>query len=478
MEVSESHSDGGPSLKVLTMTRLKLNGFSGKGTFQRGVHPPERKELSRECPIEVLPHPESVLIPLTQNIGESCQAVVAPKQEVAFGEKIADAEGFISAPLHAPLSGRIAKFAVTTLPNARHVSAIQIDAHAEQIPVETLKNDMFARVWPKDVAGMFSPEEISRRIRAGGLVGLGGAAFPTHVKIAHNTQKSIDTLLINGCECEPYLTTDYRVMVEAPDPVVTGALLGGLATKADHIIVCVEDNKPFAIEAIKKAAQGTRVKVAVLKTKYPQGSERHMIKAVLNRVIPLGRLPADVGVAVSNVATIASLARAVLYEKPLTHRVICVTGGGIKRPANLLVPIGVSYRRLIDYCGGMSEDAARVISGGPMMGFSFTDLDMPVTKGTSGLTILTHDEIRRKPETACLRCGRCVDVCPMALVPAKLALSGRKKDVKMAEKYNIMGCLETGCCGYVCPANIPLIQLIRVGKAMVAAKRKEEEKSR
>lgn len=465
-------------LKVLIMLGFGLKEFPGKGTFKRGVHPPERKEISRDCPIEVIPSPATLLIPLTQNIGESCKAVVAPKQEVVFGEKIADAEGFVSAPLHAPLSGKIVKFAMTTLPNGRHVSAIQIDAHPEQISGEALRNDMFGREWPKDVSGMFPSEEISRRIRAGGLVGLGGAAFPTHVKISYNTKKTIDTFLINGCECEPYLTTDYRVMVEAPDPVITGALLGGLAINADQIIVCIEDNKPLAIESISKAAKGTGVKVAVLKTKYPQGSERHMIKAVLDRIIPLGGLPSDVGVAVSNVATIAAVARAVIYEKPLTHRIICVTGGGIKRPANLLVPLGISYRTLIDYCGGMTADAARVISGGPMMGFSFTDLDMPVTKGTSGLTVLSHDEIKRKVETACLRCGRCVDVCPMALVPAKLALAGRKKDIDMAEKYNIMGCLETGCCGYICPANIPLIQLIRVGKAMVTANRKQQEKPR
>ncbi|MBU0995999.1 MAG: electron transport complex subunit RsxC [Proteobacteria bacterium] len=456
---------------------FRLKGFPGKGTFKRGVHPPERKNLSQDISIEVIPPPEKLLIPLLQNIGEACKAVIEPKQEVVFGEKIADADGFISAPLHAPLSGKIAKFAMTTLPNGRHVKAIQIDAHKEQVSEDALWHDMFFRDWPKDVYSLFSSEEISKRIRNAGIVGLGGAAFPTHVKIKYNQKKSIDALLVNGCECEPYLTTDYRVMVEAPEPVITGALFAAMATNAGQIVVCIEDNKPLAVKAISNAAKGTGIKVAVLKTKYPQGSERHMIKAVMNRVIPLGGLPGDVGVVVSNVATIAAVARAVLYEKPLTHRVVCVTGGGIKRPANLLVPLGMSYRALIDYCGGMTENAARILSGGPMMGFSFTDLDMPVTKGTSGITVLTHDEIKRDKETACLRCGRCVDVCPMALVPARLALAARKRDVEMAEKYNIMGCLETGCCGYVCPANIPLIQLIRAGKAMVMTNRKLQSKN-
>lgn len=450
-----------------------LQGFKGNGTFDRGVHPPGRKDFSDRLKIQPIPSPEKVLIPLQQNIGSPCEPVVEWKQDVQFGEKIAVGEGFISASLHSPLAGRIQREMMTTLPNARHVKALPVKASGKQVGADTLLGELLDSKWPKNVKGMYRPEEISERIKNAGIVGLGGAAFPTHVKIHYNPEKVVDTLLINGCECEPYLTTDYRLMIEAPAAVITGSLLGGIATKVKNVVICIENNKPEAISAIKSAAEGTEVKVAVLKTKYPQGSERHMIKAVLNRIIPLGGLPSDVSVAVSNVGTIAAVAQAVLRSRPLTHRVVCVTGGGIKYPRNLYVPIGISYRELIEYAGGFKENASRIISGGPMMGFSFTDLDMPITKGTSGLTVLSDEEVEVERETACLRCGRCVDVCPMRLVPARLALSARHRNIEMAERYNIMGCLETGCCAYICPANIPLVQMIRMGKAMVMAHRKK-----
>jgi electron transport complex protein RnfC len=261
-------------------------------------------------------------------------------------------------------------------------------------------------------------------------------------------------------------------MVESPGAVIAGALLAGCSTGAKEIIVCIEDNKPDAVKEMRMAARATRIKIAALKTKYPQGSERHMIMAIIKRIMPLGRLPGDVGVAVSNVGTAAAVAGAVLRGKPLTHRIVCVTGEGIVNPKNLLVPMGIRYGDLIEYCGGFTKDAARVVSGGPMMGFSFSDFDMPVTKGTGGITVLTKEDVNREKETSCIRCGRCVDVCPMHLVPTRLALASRHGNMEMAEKYNIMGCMESGCCAYICPANIPLVQLIRTGKAMLAAKGK------
>ena len=452
---------------------LNLKGLKGKGTFPRGIHPQEQKHFSAESAIEVLPAPANVLLPLLQNIGAPCKTIVKPKQNVCYGEMVAESKAIISASIHSPISGKVMKESVTTLPNARHVPAIPIKAEGEQLEGKDLWNDILGGEWPKQFNGDFTPEDINKMIDDAGIVGLGGAAFPTYVKIAFNREKPIDTLLINGCECEPYLTTDYRMMLEAPEPIITGALLAGIATGAKDIIICIENNKPAAIDAIRKKIKGTNIKVAVLKTKYPQGSERHMIMAVLKRIMPLGALPADVGTVVSNVGTIAAVARAVLKGKPLTHRVVTVTGGGIKNPKNLLAPIGVSYGELIEYCGGLTNNAARVLSGGPMMGFAFTDFHMPITKGTSGITVLTHEDMEKSKETNCIRCGKCVDVCPMNLVPTKLAQAAKYKNIELAERYNILACMESGCCGYTCPANIPLVQLIRMGKAMVLGQKKK-----
>ncbi len=258
-------------------------------------------------------------------------------------------------------------------------------------------------------------------------------------------------------------------MVEAPAPIVTGALLAGQSMGVERIVIGVEDNKMAAVAALKKAAEGTAVQVAVVKTKYPQGSEKHLIHAVIKRQVPLGGLPSDVGVTMSNVGTMAAVARAVIHKKPLTHRIISVTGGGIVNPSNVLAPIGVSFGDLIDFCGGLTADAARMIAGGPMMGFAFANQNAPVTKGTGGLTVLTKDEVRATEETACVRCGKCVEVCPMNLVPTRIALASRNQDTALAQRYNIMACFECGSCAYACPAHIPLVQLIRAGKACVTA---------
>ena len=238
---------------------------------------------------------------------------------------------------------------------------------------------------------------------------------------------------------------------------------------ARDIVINVEDKKMDAVDALRQAAQDTIIRIAVLKTKYPQGSEKHLILALTKHEVPLGGLPSDVGMAVSNVGTIAAVAMALIKGKPLTHRVVSVTGGGVARPANLLAPIGISFGELIEFCGGLNENVSRMIAGGPMMGFPFTDPETPVTKGTSGLTILTKEEIQKAEETSCVRCGRCVDVCPMRLVPTKIAIAGRHKDLELARRYNIMACFECGCCAYICPASIPLVQLIRAGKALIAA---------
>jgi len=454
------------------MTRMATT-LSGEGTFPHGVHPPERKGLAADAAIEVLPTPAQVNIPLLQHVGAPCESIVKSKQEVVIGELIAESKAFISAPIHASVNGGVGMASVATLPNGRHVAAVPIKASETQPSAAELFKDVFGGDWPTCGLEQYAPEQIVEAAKTAGLVGQGGAAFPTCVKLKHNPEKPIDTILLNGCECEPYLTADYRMMVETPAPIITGALLAGRACSAKRILVAIEDNKPLAIDTMKQAAKGTDVQIVVLKTKYPQGGEKQTIFAALGRTVPAGGLPLDVGVVVSNVGTAAALARAVLRGKPLTHRVISVTGGGIVRPRNLLAPIGASYKDLIDYCGGLKPNASRVIAGGPMMGFSLGNLDTPVTKGTSGVTVLTDVDTQRIEETNCVRCGRCVDVCPMNLVPTKLALASKHQAWDVVKRYNITSCVECGCCAYTCPAGLPLVQLIRMGKAQMP---KEEKK--
>ena len=445
-----------------------FKNFPGAGTFAHGVHPPTRKMLAADAPIEVIPTPDKVVLPLLQHVGGPCKPIVKPRQKVAFGERIGEGQAFISASLHSPVAGEVQKPAVVTLPNGRHLQAMVIKTEGEQIVGQELWDKLFGGEWPQKAHQLYSPEEISAAIHAAGIVGLGGAAFPTHVKIMPNDKKPIHTLIVNGCECEPYLTTDYRLMVEAPQAIVTGALLSARAVGANKSYIGIEDNKMEAVAALRQCAAGAGIRIAVLKTKYPQGSEKHLIKAVLDREVPLGGLPSDVGVAMTNVATVSAVARSVVREFPLTHRVVSITGGGINQPKNLLVPIGISMRHLIDFCGGLRKTAARIVAGGPMMGFSFTNLDTPVTKGTSGVTVLTREEIQHVDQTVCVRCGRCVDVCPMNLVPTRLALASRYKDISLMRKYSIMACFECGSCAYTCPAGLPLVQLIRTGKALLA----------
>ncbi len=451
---------------------LATETISGSGTFPRGIHPPERKNFSSGAPITVLPTPGEVVIPLQQHLGAPCEPMVKARQAVAFGDMVGQGKGFVTAPVHASIAGTVKKTVSVTLPNGRHVKAVPIQADGEQLAGEALWEEIYGGTWDLEQIDTLAAEDIAQAISAAGVVGLGGAAFPTHVKLAVNKDKPIDTLVINGCECEPYLTTDYRLMLEAPRVIIAGALLAARAAKAPTVLVGVEDNKPDAIAALRKAAEGTSVGVVAVRTKYPQGSEKQLIKAVVDREVPLGGLPLDVGVVISNVATATSIARAVLRKKPLTHRVISVTGGGIVTPRNILAPIGAKFQALIDFCGGLRPEAARMVAGGPMMGFSFTDLNMPVTKGTSGITVLTAQDVRRSRETHCVRCGRCVDVCPMNLVPTKLALACRAKDMDLAQRYHIMACFECGCCAYTCPANLPIVQLVRTGKALLAAKKK------
>lgn len=444
-----------------------LAAMRGRSTFPRGVHPHEHKELSADCPIEVLPTPPRLEVPLVQHLGAPAVAAVKARTPVEAGAVLGAAGGFVSAAVHSPVAGKVTKIGVVTLPNGRHVPTVVVVAEGEQLEGRALYDDVLGGDWPTAGLDSHSSEQIVTAVRDAGIVGQGGAAFPTHVKLTPNPSRPVDTLLVNGCECEPYLTADDRVMREAPAAVVAGALLAARAAGASTIVIGVEDNKPAAATALERAAAGTAVRVERVRTKYPQGGERQLVLALLGRVVPTGGLPLDVGVVVVNVGTATAIARAVLRGKPLTHRVVTVTGRGVARPANLLVPIGAPYRALLDHCGGLRDDAVRVVAGGPMMGLTLPSLDTPVTKGTSGLTVLTAGDLSRAEQTACLRCGRCGEVCPLNLVPTRIALASRRRDWEVARRYHIRACVECGCCAFACPAAIPLTQLIRMGKAML-----------
>jgi electron transport complex protein RnfC len=440
---------------------------SGTGRIARGVHPDERKDLSRSRAIEVLPPPENVAIALLQHTGAPCEPLVKTRDAVELGTKLAEAKAFISAPVHASVPGIVQRESVTTLPNGRHVKTLPILTAPGALEGDSLRDEIFGGDWPLKGFEALEPAAIVQAVREAGIVGQGGAAFPTHVKLTRNPAKPVDVILLNGCECEPYLTADFRMMVEFPDAILSGAQLAARAAGATRICIAVEDNKPEAAEALRQAAAGSAVEVIVVQSRYPMGGEKQTVRAALGRTLPTGGLPLDVGVVVLNVASAAAIARAALRGKPLTHRVIAVTGDGIVSPKNVLAPVGASYRTLIDFCGGLKPDTARVIAGGPMMGFSLGSLDVPITKGTSGIVALTGEDVCRGKETTCVRCGRCVDVCPLNLVPTRLALAARHKNWDMARRYYLTACMECGCCAYVCPASIPLVQLMRMGKAQM-----------
>lgn len=435
-------------------------------TFHGGVHPPEGKIATEHKPVEDLPLPPLVVIPLQQHTGAPCTASVAVGDLVRAGQTIGDSTSAVSAPVHASISGKVVAIEPRphpALPRPVPAVAIERDGEPAEGPAQTPDAD-----WQS-----MSQAEIVTKIRSAGIVGLGGAAFPTHVKLSPPKGKTIDTLILNGVECEPYLTSDHRLMLERPLEIIEGIRILRKILGVSRVLFGIERNKPDAIELMTARCResGEPIEVVPLTVKYPQGAEKQLIKALLGREVPSGGLPFEVGAVVQNVGTAAAIADAVVRSQPLISRVVTVTGDGIKEPRNLRVPIGTLFSYLIELCGGFAVDGpVKLIMGGPMMGLAQYTADVPVVKGTSGIMVLRHDSRDSRP-SACVRCGRCVEICPMGLVPHRIAEYADLDKFAMAEQYGVKDCMECGGCVYACGSRRPLVHLIKYAKLNLARKK-------
>ena len=439
----------------------------GKLTFRGGIHPYEGKELSKDHPIEKYLPKGDLVYPLSQHIGAPSVPCVKKGDTVLAGQKIADAGGFVSVPLHASVSGTVKGIEKRLNATGSMVDCIVIENDQQYQETE------FQEARLEDL----TKEEILHRIKEGGVVGMGGAGFPTHVKLAPKDPSKIEYILVNGAECEPYITSDYRRMIEEPEKVVKG--LQVILTLFDSAkgYICIEDNKPDCIAKMKELVKDIdRIEVKEMMTKYPQGGERTLIYAATGREINSSMLPADVGCVVDNVETVISVYKAVILGRPVNSRVVTVTGDGIKEPKNLLVLAGTDMSELVDAAGGLKGKIAKAISGGPMMGFALYDLHVPCTKTTSAFLFLEHDAVSEAQEiqTACINCGRCVSVCPGHVLPARLAKLAERGDMAGFEALDGMECCECGCCSYICPAKRPLTQSIKSMRKMVLASRRKK----
>ncbi len=439
----------------------------GRLSFVGGSHPAENKNLTEDSKIYPGPTVKEVAVMLSQHIGAACQPLVRKGNMVQAGQKIGDSDAFVSAPVHSPINGKVKEISLRSHAVLGRSLAIVIEAYQY-----TPTRRSYFKLRDDFDENNYSAEQICDAVRQAGIVGMGGAGFPTRVKIEPNPRLPKETLIINGCECEPYITCDYRIMLEWSKQVAAGIKLARKASGCSRVFIGIEDNKPRAIEAMSAAVSGDDIKVVPVKTKYPQGGERQLINAILKRHVPTGGIPPMIGVVVLNVATAAAIAETVVGDSPLTHRVVTVTGEGVRNPGNFYVPIGTSVAELIEFCGGLREEAVRVILGGPMMGIAIADLTTPVTKTTGAITVLTEKQIGKAKfagrQTPCLRCGRCLEVCPEHLNPTKIAHAVKNNLLDVAESYYISACMECGCCSYVCPANIEVTGYIKTGKSLLA----------
>ncbi len=422
-------------------------------SFFGGVHPDDMKRLSCEKAVAPFPAPALVTIPMSQHIGAPCKPLVKVGDVVTLGQKIGDNQG-LCVPVHASVSGKVKQVVLKAHTNGSLDMAVVI----ENDGLYTLCPDC----QPRETIDGLSPEELIGILREAGIVGMGGATFPTHVKLSSGLGK-VDTILVNAAECEPYITADDRLMREQPERMLKGLRVIMKIFGLDRAFIGVEANKPQAIEALRERA-GAGIEVLSLRTRYPQGAEKQLIQAVTGRQVPPGGLPAAVGCAVFNAATCAAICDAVYEGLPLVRRIVTVTGRGVKEPGNFLVPIGTPFEALLEQ-SGLEGEPYKVISGGPMMGFTQFDLSAPVIKGCNCVLVLSQAERTPNPIPHCIRCGKCVSVCPMHLLPLYLYKYERMNEYQRMEEYNIYDCLECGACAYICPAKIPLVQSFRTAKA-------------
>lgn len=430
-------------------------------TFKGGAHPYDGKKMSRECPIEILNPGDTLVYPLSQHIGAMAKPLVKAGDRVLVGQKIAEKGGFISANIHSSVSGTVKAIEKRLVATGGMVDSIVVEndgMYEEAAPIFSGNPDELSK------------DEIIKIIEEAGIVGMGGAGFPTNVKLSPKNADIIDSIIVNGAECEPYLTSDYRRMVEQTDKLVKGLKIVLKIFPDAKGYFGIEDNKPEAIEALLKATENEdRIEVVPLKTKYPQGGERSIIYAVTGRKINSKMLPADVGCIVHNVDTIYAIYNAVYNGKPLIERIVTITGDAVSTPKNFQVRIGTSFRELIDAAGGFTTEPEKIISGGPMMGFSFFNIDVPVVKGSSSLLAFIKDDVSHEEPSACIRCGRCAAACPEHLLPMKLAALAGQNEPEEFKKLGGMECVECGCCSYVCPAKRQVTQSVRSMKKLIIA---------
>jgi Na+-translocating ferredoxin:NAD+ oxidoreductase subunit C len=426
-----------------------------------GVHPPEYK-LTAQCAIKYLPVPQSVAIPVLQHIGAVASVIVNKGDSVRTGQVLAESKGFVSANIHSSVSGKVSKIDTIIDSTGYKQTAVFIDVKEDEW-VETIdRSDKIIT----DIK--LSSEEIIKRCLESGIVGLGGATFPSHVKLTVPAGKRCDILIINGVECEPYLTSDHRLMLEKGEEILIGTAILMKALKVSRVMIGIENNKQDAIDHLTKLATGFQgITVHALKVKYPQGAEKQLIKALINREVPSSRLPLDVNTVVHNVGTAFAVYEAVQKNKPLFERVVTITGKSLSKPGNFMVRIGTPVNKLIEAAGGLPEDTGKIVSGGPMMGKSLINTDVPVVKGTSGIILFPHIESERMETRPCIRCAKCIAACALNLEPFLLMTLSEKGQFERAEKERITDCMECGSCSYICPAGRPLLDYIRLGKSTV-----------
>ena len=434
--------------------------------FRGGIHPDDNKLATAKKPIFQAPVPAKLIIPVRQHIGAPCAPVVKVGDLVKKGQVIADTQAFVSAPIHASSSGKVVEIANYPHPVFGSCQAIVIETDGQDEWVEGLPVD-------RDWTALDNKETIGM-IRSAGIVGMGGATFPAHVKFSPPPDKPIDTLILNGSECEPYLTSDHRVMLEMAEKIIDGMHISMKVLNVKKGFIGIEENKPDAIAQFQKLLEGSDIAVTPLPTKYPQGAEKNLIIAITGREVPSGNLPMEVGVVVENAGTAVAVADAVIRGLPLIERVTTVTGSCVANPQNLLVRVGTTFAEAVSVCGGFATEPAKVIMGGPMMGMAQQSVDVPIIKGTSGIVALSAKEIHDGKERPCIRCGRCVSACPMGLVPSTFSILGERKLFEQAKtECNLMDCVECGSCVYVCPAKRKIVQYVKLSKAQLAAAAKK-----